>query len=54
MDGAKAWLENAEIGHNCADSAAQQLDGFTTSGIAKRVGKTKEGRYHIPVICYST
>ncbi len=48
-------MENAEIGHNCPDDAARQLDIYVTSGCAKRVGRTKnsEGKYHIPIPSYS-
>lgn len=51
--GAKKWVENADIGHNCAEDAAQQLDAYIVSGCAKRVGRTDEGKYYIPIASYS-
>jgi hypothetical protein len=45
-------VENAEIGHNCPDDAARQLDTYVVTGCAKRVGGTKKGKYYIPIASY--
>jgi len=53
-EGAETWLQTAEIGHNCPNGAARQLDAFIVSGCAKRVDKTEEGKCFIPIVGYGT
>lgn len=54
-DDAQKWLEVAEIGHNTPGGIAMQLEGFVTSGCAKRIKgtlRTKECKYSISIASY--
>ncbi|KAH9955750.1 hypothetical protein BC827DRAFT_1158100 [Russula dissimulans] len=42
-EGARRWLENAEIGNNTPQDSAIQLEGFCTSNCGERIRKIKEG-----------
>ncbi|KAH9955288.1 hypothetical protein BC827DRAFT_1271815 [Russula dissimulans] len=42
-EGARRWLENAEIGNNTPQDSAIQLEGFCTSNCGEWIRKIKEG-----------
>ncbi|KAN0111299.1 hypothetical protein V8E52_008674 [Russula decolorans] len=42
-DGARNWLEHAEVGCDTAENIAMQMEVFAVSGISKRIKRTRDG-----------